>query len=224
MTRTYGEHITTAFKAFRICGIGWRDDRPFSENLRNIGGRRFEGDLTFEAFHTLLTQFERTIDALDMAIAAGPPTIREVNRVLQLHRRVRAVRRQLGSRYRNEVKKIKPYYNEVETCRRVKRLINSPHIWTQIRTTHKLPDQLDMFASNDPLTRLWRLIENNSEYSTVDDVIECLLFFNDIYFAGYLRDLHDPEIVAQKRTDAYLRFVDDVDALIDAKAQEHKHR
>ena len=126
MPKTYGQHLVIAFEALRRAHVDWSDYDPFSKNLEGISGRRHEKDYTIEQLDYEIAQFAIAEEALHQAIAAGPSTIREVNRVLRVRDRVVQAHANQVSRRKRESRNFESEYNDGATRQRVGTISEKP--------------------------------------------------------------------------------------------------
>lgn len=226
MARTYGQHLVVAFEALKRAGVFWSDYDRFSKNLDRISGRRNEKNYTIEQLDHDIAQFAIAAEALKQAIAEGPPTIREVNRILRLRAKVEEVHTRQVSRRKDESRNFETEYNETSTRRRVGQFLNNPQIWEQLanhRKHRRLLDSFVTFAIHDPLTRVWLSFDRH-RYQDVETLIKS--FRNDDWFVAYLRDVYDAGRLTIPPTtdDALEAFVEGVRNFIDSTVQERRRR
>ena len=111
------------------------------------------------------------------------------------------------------------YYYEINTRRRVSQLLCAPNIWESLRDHRSILQQLIDIAENDPLTRLWRSIDQHG-FTNVSGLISS--FQDDTWFARYLDDIYDASN-ANAMTDPHEtldQFIDGVQTFLTAKLRD----
>lgn len=111
------------------------------------------------------------------------------------------------------------YYNEINTRRRVSQLLSATRIWENLKDHRELLERLIDVAPYDPLTRLWKAIDEHG-FTDVGGLISS--FQDDTYFAGYLADIYDVAnanamVNPQETLD---QFLDGVETFLTAKQRE----